>query len=178
MSFVKSETIKGRLTHWLKKEYSEPALNGVFNLMDSKLVIKPKGLWLSWNDGWEEWCKDNDCDWVNPAEKDCLVAELKPGLKLWLIDDTKDFFDVWHEYSPYNKDTDSVLSIYRSQDTKGINFWDWLKQTHKVDGVALTDQGQWRTRLTTWLYGWDCACILIFNPNNVILEKEKKEKKC
>jgi len=168
--FLKSEDIEGKLTHWIGKEFVDKARNGEFEFAGGGLHSKPIGLWLSWDGGWEDWTSSEWPAWME--RKVCLQAKLKPGLKLWHIDTFEDFIRVWNEFKTFANIKEentymSMISLYDSK-KKGIDFWDWLKEK-KVDGVALTDSGQWATRMKTWLYGWDAACIVIFNPKNVEL---------
>jgi len=171
MTIVKSDSIEGELTHWLKNEHAPLALKGEFILQKGTISNKPRGLWLSWTKGWEEWCKVES--FGDLPNKTCLHAQLNPGLDIWLIDSMDDFLEVWGDFKgkkAHIKDypTMNIISLYES------NFWQWLKDTKNIDGVALTDKGQCATRMRTWLYGWDCASIVIFNPDNVILKEENK----
>jgi hypothetical protein len=43
----------------------------------------------------------------------------------------------------------------------------------RIDGVVLTNKGQWGTRFPTFLCGWDCVSICIFNPKNIIFKEIK-----
>jgi len=167
VSIVKSDSIKGKLTHWLAKEHVPKVLNGEFVLQPGGPRNKPQGLWLSWNNGWEEWCKAES--FGDLPRKACLHAQLKPGLNIWLIDSMQDFLDIWQEFKghkvhPKDYSICSIMGLIQS------DFWEWLN--NKVDGVALTDKGQCVTRYDTWLYGWDVASIVIFNPDNVKLKLE------
>ena len=46
--------------------------------------------------------------------------------------------------------------------------YDFEAMAKDYDVIKLTDEGQWKTRLTNpSLYGWDCECILIMNPDVV-----------
>ncbi len=166
MSIIFSQDIKGKLTHWVNKKYKDDALKGDFKLNDSNaLDNKPKGLWLSWNNGWEKWSLgENFGGPANKKDNVCLNAKLKSNLKLWCINSFNDFMEVW------NKFTDKDPTIFNIITIKENNFWEWLKNK-EYDGVALTDKGQWATRFKTWLYGWDCASIVIFNPKNIELRR-------
>jgi len=154
MTIIKSETITGKLTHWVKPEFVECVLSGN-NKLHQGIFIKPLGVWLSWNNGWEEWC-ESEPNFI--SGRICLEAKLKDGLNVWLIDSIKDFNDIWNQFD--NKTEFSTILI----DNK---FWHWLQDTYHIDVVALTDKGQWATRMNTWLYGWDCASIVVFNSKNV-----------
>ena len=157
MSIVKSETIKGKLTHWVKPEYVDRVLSGDIRLHQG-LKTKPLGVWISWNNGWEKWCK-SESDFI--AGRTCLKVKLKDGLNVWLIDSLDDFNEIWKQFN-----NESGLSILIDN-----KFWYWLQDTYHIDAVALTDKGQWTTRMDTWLYGWDVASIVVFNPNNVRFSK-------
>jgi len=164
---VKSQDIKGKLTHWLYRRYVPSALKGEFVLQPGGPLNKPQGLWLSWNEGWERWCESEN--FGDLSKKACLHAQLKPNLNIWLIDSMADFLDIWHEFKgrkrihPKDYSVNSIMGLYQN------NFWEWLRGIKHIDGIALTDKGQWATRWDTWLYGWDAASIVIFDPSNVKL---------
>ena len=169
--FVKSEDIEGKLTHWISKEHKDKALAAEFKFLEGGLSSKPLGLWISWNGGWEDWTKGEWPDWMKG--KVCLTAKIKPGLKLWHIDSLEDFAEIWDEFKVFAniKEEHMYMSMFTLHEAKkeGKDFWVWLKEKG-VDGIALTDQGQWKTRMGTWLYGWDCQSIVIFKPENVELK--------
>lgn len=174
---IKSNEIKGEFTHWVGIKHKESVLNGQFRLLPSSLPSKPTGLWLSWNGGWEYFCKYDYTDWMKG--KTCLKAEIKPNLNIWLIDSFVDFIEVWNKFiypEKINLNTDkfqyeicSFIKLYESKQ-KGKDFWEWLQTELKIDGVALTKIGQCETRMSTWLYGWDVASVVLFNPKNVVLK--------
>jgi len=181
MTFVQSESIKGKFTHWLDRKYKKDVLKGIFDVKEPNLVIKPKGIWLSWNGGWEGYCREDYTSWMKG--KVMLNAKIKSGLRIWLIDDVDDFMEVWNQFelpaviNPKIKLINdfgpaSMMRLIEAKE-RGIDFWEWFQKKFKIDGVALTDTGQCRTRMTTWLYGWDAQSIVIFNPNNVILAETK-----
>ena len=187
MVIIKSENIHGRLTHWIDEAYAEKAIHGEFRCKtDNVLPSKPVGLWLSWNGGWEEWCNGEWPDWMK--DKICLTVKLKHGLNIWLIDELEDFLLIWEDFKndipaqkpnglkfprellDEGKGYTSLLSLYFAKE-RGLDFWDWLKNKHKIDGVAITSSGQNKTRYTTWLYGWDAQSIIIFNPNGCVISR-------
>ncbi len=174
---INSNKLKGKFTHWVDSKYKEDILNGKFKLARTNLISKPAGLWLSWNGGWEQFCKDDFTSWM--GTRVCLKAKIKPNLKIWLINTFEDFLEVWNRFTfplvikpeaklRFQFDTCSILKLYECKE-RGKDFWEWLQREFKIDGVALTDIGQCETRMSTWLYGWDVASVVIFNPKNVIL---------
>jgi len=167
---IKSQDITGKLTHWIAKKFTDLALLGKFELHDN--FNKPKGMWLSWNNGWEDWCNSEQPNWINKEKFDCLNAKLKYNLKLWLIDNMNDFLDLWGKYCDiYKIEKNDEYVVYNNQE-QIKTFWQYLVE-EGFDGIALSEQGQNETRMRTWLYGWDCCSIIVFNPENVLLSRGK-----
>jgi len=174
MTSIQSEQIKGKLTRWVDNDL----INAIDTLEEDDkskhipmLPNKPIGVWISWDNGWEEWCNNNGehtSEWVNPKTHTCYDITLKKGLKLWLIDSHQDFLKVWHNYDPSTQGNMMIMSDKK----KLSDFWLWL-EGQGYDGIALTEKGQWETRMTTFLYGWDCQCILIFEKDNITMEETK-----
>jgi hypothetical protein len=67
-----------------------------------------------------------------------------------------------------------INTLHRKQNPDFLNwrivegFWQWLKDNN-YQGIALTNRAQYETRYNTFLYGWDCESLVIFNPKNVKL---------
>lgn len=190
--FVRSQTLKGKITHWALMADSELLIAGERKEPSQGISNKPAGLWLDWNDGWKEWCESESFhDGLKNYE--CLDAEVKPFLKVWLIDSRADFFNLWRRFyreeilNAYDalkklRKINEGLRVRRSQEAesfaRGIltlhffDFWKWLKDKCGIEAVALTGKGQAETRFGTWLYGWDCSSIVVFDPKNVRLKKQ------
>ncbi len=168
-----SEKMKGKLTHCVPNKYADKVREGKFKLTNNR-GFKPSGLWLSLNKGWEKWCESEE---FHDIEKDYTVfgVALKPGLKLWNINSKENFYDVWFRFlnKKYSyKDTRIHFILdANKKNNKGQTIWEWLKDQGYA-GVLLTDKAQWETRLSTWLYGWDCACVVMFDSKDVIINYE------
>jgi hypothetical protein len=168
MSDIKSQEITGKLTHWVDAKDKEAILAGSFQLPQARqtgIANKPQGIWISWNGGWEDFCRDDFTTWMDG--KACLRASLAPDLRIWKIDTLEDFTAVWHKFDPENKPDMMLFSKYDHLK----DFWAWI-QAQGYDGIAMTEQGQWRTRRTTFLYGWDVSSVVIFDRKNVTFTEE------
>lgn len=154
---INSKYIKSKLTHVTNGENSKKIFKEGFKIPNNSPFMKPKALWISLNNGWEEWIEGEG----GTIGCHILNIKLKPNLKLWKIDSFKSFMELWSRYTSKSPDLNSL-------DGK---FWEWLKDKIKLDGIILTKKGENETRYTTWLYGWDCSCIAIFNPANVMIKK-------
>ena len=159
MSDVLSQDLDGTFTHWVRAEFVNSVSVGDIVIPKSNLMGKPVGLWISWNNGWEDWCSSEQPDWIGVGHN-CFSVSLRRDLKLWLIDSMDDFMSVWSQFT----DKPPIFSLPLNM------FWFWLKE-RGYDGVALTNEGQWATRMNTFMYGWDCQCIVIFDSKNVTLTK-------
>ena len=116
------------------------------------LFIKPKGgLWcspLDSNYGWKDWCQAENFGDIKQQQRVIFDVDMSNFV---VIDSTKDL-ETKLPWIP-------VVDGY---------FWaiDFEKMVHEgVDGIHLTDKGQWDTRFThpKSLYGWDCETIFILN---------------
>jgi hypothetical protein len=122
-----------------------------FRSVENKNHMKPKGgLWASpinCNYGWREWCDDND------------------------FGDRSTQFEIIF--------TGNVLVINSAAD---IDLLDWRDdvfyrsivdyeklQGRGVDAIYITEKGEQETRFLQPrdLYGYDCECVLIMNPEGI-----------
>jgi hypothetical protein len=121
-----------------------------------RLVYKPKGLWLSDDDGdkvdnWGKWCEANE---FRVGELNCRTAipvDLKDGvLVLDTVDKIKKFM---FEYN-YNPNGDKVMDYQKI---------DWKTLCSKYKGIVISPY-QWSLRINyLWYYGWDVACACIWD---------------
>lgn len=119
---------------------------------------KPRGtgLWASPTEsqyGWKDWCeaeKFGVCSVEN-----AFAFQLSENAKVYVIDSVDDLVNVPH------KITYPPEYLLRTQ------FIDFEKMSIDYDAIYLTWNGQCETRLSRPmdLYGWDCECILIMNPD-------------
>ena len=121
---------RGCITHIIPKRFTEQAIKGEFKI-NPGLSFKPTGLWLSWNHGWQHWCKYEE--FLDIEDYDQLNVELELTLKFWLIDSKEDFNELWLEYSkgyktPHSFNTEfatSLIDLMEAEKQLKINFWDW-----------------------------------------------------
>lgn len=150
-----------KLTHWVHKDFVEKVLKGE-GITRERGWLKPIGVWLSVNNGWENWCKSEQPDWIG-KNMVCLKAKLKKGIKLLVINKAEIFHSEWEK---------AIGSKYFEFQTN----WDNYKKFHEYlynnyDGIHLTAPALYPNRLSNiWFYGWDCESMVIFNPQNIIFE--------
>jgi len=176
IKIIKSEEMnKHKITKVIEKKYLNDLLNKPIKIKNKNDISnKPNGFWLSINEGWEKWCKSEMPEWIENS----TIAELKfnPSYNIMLIEEVNDIIGAWNDYlnesgfkSKYPKG-DSIMCFY-DENYNICNFWSWLINKYKLTGIYLTNEGEWKTRMTTFLYGWDCESIVIFIPE--IINKEK-----
>jgi hypothetical protein len=173
---VSGEQIVGRLTHWVPNKYAPTVfVHGTKVMYHTEISNKPDGIWLSWENGWEDFC--NNCGstltkrWVNPKKYTCFDAYIPKDIRIWLINSLDDFYEMWLEFIP---DKEEALLSSRTFNQKETAFWEWLKVIKQIDGIALTKRGERETRYRTFLYGWDCSSLVIFKPEDVALRIKEK----
>lgn len=116
------------------------------------------GLWTStWLgaaelSGWAEWCRIED---FGAVECDAWLLTPDADAEVYTVDTYSDLAYLHHCYGNSRRIGDSDLFEC---------YLDWPLVAERFAGVHLTDEGQWRTRLTMPydLYGWDCESTLWF----------------
>lgn len=172
MKIIKSEELnKQKITKVIDRKFAEKLYNKDYKIAKCNIVNKPTGFWVSVNEGWEKWCKHNQSNWlVNVV---IVELEFNVGYNIMVIDELSDIIDVWKEFINENNikskkaDGSSLLSLF-DENMEDLNFWEWLIDKYKLDGIYLTSKGETITRMKSFLYGWDCESCVIFEPNKVI----------
>lgn len=113
---------------------------------------KPRGLWLSVDDDWERWCKDEDFSLgCLRSRTEIVLVDDANVLRLKGADDI-DAFSAEFAYDP--------LKLFPNGSKYGVR-WDLVAS--RWQGIIIAPYC-WERRLTEhtfWYYGWDCAsgCI-------------------
>lgn len=114
---------------------------------------KPRGgLWASAVNapfGWRKWCEKEDYMWSDRDKS--FTFRLRHGARVYHIhsvDDVQKMPEIvaepWQDSSWYRPDFERMRS-------------------HGIDAIELHLSDDWR--MYDELYGWDCDCILIMNPD-------------
>ena len=113
---------------------------------------KPNGgLWASAVDaeyGWKEWSIDNG--WCLKSLKKSFTFRLKENANIIVINTVADVAQL-----PLQDDTEGLTVL------KPIDFERLVEDGVDAIEVTLTND----SRLYYELYGWDCDCILVLNPD-------------
>ena len=147
----------GGLYHYSKHNLT--ALKSASFSRNQDVNDKPKGLWVSVEDAWEEWCK----------EQEYQLSHLKVKVKVELL--------------AYN----NVLWLYTEEEFEefqclfGVSRYDsllinWRKVAEEYGGIIISPYF-WGFRLASnslWYYGWDCASGCIWNEEEVENLEETK----
>lgn len=119
---------------------------------------KPKGLWLSVDDGWgwRDWC---EAERYRPEKlTHAHDIELDPDAPLLWITTAGDLLNFGAEYGA------ELLPGYR------VIAWDRVAQDY--EGIIIAPY-QWELRLdarVSWYYGWDCSSGCLWNPAEVVVD--------
>ena len=113
--------------------------------------VKPNGgIWTSPQDatfGWREWCASERFREGMDTQEFTLIP--RPDARVAVIDSLADL--------------EHLIALYPAVDVIGKPVLDFEAMARDFDGLWLTEEGQWRTRMTTPnLYGWDMECLLFF----------------
>jgi len=168
------------LSYWSINDLSYSRLTWPWSLIQPevspghKVMCKPVGRYLLWtspvdscHDGWYDWC-------VNAESTDFIKGQqhwqltLSDAANLLVIDKESDLEPIIQEF-PCGCD-ECVMWAAKSPDLQMVSFpVDFPKLAEKYDGIHLTAEGQWKTRLsmTYNLYGWDCETVVLFSIDHV-----------
>ena len=113
------------------------------------------GLWTSTctpeGGDWIRWCQGKSPDWIKGIAH---LFTIKPTVRIYTINSLDDL-----KACPCQK-TDT-RTIYGRFETR----IDFEKMAEFYDGIHLTEEGQWKTRMSEPnLYGWDCESTLWLRP--------------
>lgn len=142
-----------RVVHYTKEASFELRPITIKNAGTKGIWCKPQGgLWASPVDsefGWPDWCRVEN--FGDTAKQLRVILDIDMGSFI-TIDSQDDLSQLpWHP------------SVAGFNLMEAIDFEKLV--AGGVDGIYLTEQGQWATRFSfpRTLYGWDCESILILN---------------
>jgi hypothetical protein len=154
------------LTHVVRKEHTEKVLNGEYFMYERTHSFKPRGVWLSVNNGWEEWCRGNQPDWIEG--RDILKVTLSKDIKLFAPKTIEEFKSKYkeltgHEYEQFN---------IRTYDFN-LKFHQELEKLY--DGFYLSGSVLYPNRMKMiYFYPWDAPSIVIWkNTDKMKMEMIK-----
>jgi len=143
----------------------KPYLNNI----DGSFMNKPsKGLWGCRDNGWKEWCEENDFGY----DSHYFEWTLKPESKLYTVSNKNDFI--------------YLLKNYQLEESDGNVFIDYSKLAKDYDAIELTKNGnmdlhygietddpelqdpKYRIALTMAMNTWDVPSICVFNPSKTV----------
>ncbi len=137
-----------RLIHYTDQK---PFVLKGISIENGDLPTKPYGgLWTCPGEQWKEWCEKEEFDNIEAKNKVIIEAEFK---ELITIDTEADLHKLQWSIDTWTKQYPMHFINFEKMKKKG------------VDGIYLTDAGQWATRMTNpyHLYGWDFESLLILN---------------
>jgi hypothetical protein len=112
--------------------------------------IKPRGLWLSVDEGWKEWCEGEDFNCEGLTH--CTEFALRPDARILHLSNVVNLDQfTYHYHKAIVRDT--IRSI------------DWNRVAREWQGIIIAPY-QWERRLTEhtfWYYGWDCASACVWD---------------
>ena len=134
---------------------------------DGTAMGKPRGLWLSVEDGngWREWCESERFELQNLACEN--IVTLKPDAHILCLCSVADIDDFTGQY------------IVPLSPPHSIHCIDWPMVAEDYQGISIAPY-QWERRLhfdTSWYYGWDCSSGCVWNPAAIkSIEPRKADK--
>lgn len=144
-----------RLIHYGSDHFDPEKFDSVKNCEKRMAAKKPSGgLWtclINEPFGWRDWCLSENF-FLDSLETFFIVDFTG---ELLVIDDLHDM---------------SKLHLHQSEIYKDLPFFnlapDFEQLKKEYDAIYLTTRGEKLTRLTEPnLYGWDCGCVLVLNPD-------------
>ncbi len=129
---------------------------------DQEESFKPKGLWLSYENEWFEWCEKEEFSTCNLNTCNIYSTKLKYD-NLYIIKTLDDLIILNKKYpSEYSIDWKKLSSEY-----DGIIFQNYYKL--KKDFM----KGNYYGTNLIWFMGVDVNSACIWNPKNVLIEWKK-----
>ena len=161
---------KLRLSHWTDEEFVEKTINGEGMWREGEGSLKPRGFWLSVDNSWEDWLKDNWDSWLDG--KVCLSAEIDDDINLFIIDSKDTFLRKYKELvgSDYGE-----LNVVDRFNMKRFH----LRLKEKYDGMILLEEPFLEHRLDMdfmYFYSFDCESICIWNKKKIKFSKMEDTK--
>lgn len=139
---------------WVGPEAPAPEKLAPVSSKPSRVKPAGGGLWTSTWDArtgsdWIEWCRENE---FRGPTFDAWLLTPDPSARVYEVDSLADLIRLVNLYPTQYTD------LYDSPCV------DWAEVASEWDAVHLTEEGQWRTRLSdpVNLYGWDCESTLWF----------------
>lgn len=130
------------------------------------------GLWASPVDaeyGWRDFCTNEA--FHEESLKQYFIFSLKEGSKIFELIDASDLAEI-----PRLKPETSAIGLYTPSLLKNIypDFEEMVRQGY--DAIVYEPKsGPGYESLHYGLYGWDCDCILVLNPECMIMKKEARK---
>jgi hypothetical protein len=153
------------------KKFADDAVAGKF-IVSRKGVAKPEGVWLSVElsnglDSYNDWRKSENGEGLSfspDSDYIRLDVELRPGIKLFIIDNMKDLKRITDEF-----DYPFPPNLFDLNSYDAIKIFDKIRDMG-YEGIYLTPRGERETHLT-FMYGWDMASVVIFDPSKSVVMK-------
>lgn len=163
---------------WVRNKFIGETLNGSDFLHRSHPITKLRGVWISGNKGWTEFCESNKHFYDNQEEwllynRTPLKAYVNPKIRICEIHSMKDLEALCQQY---NTDIEPLLfvknNIYplgeqrKREEEAYHSLFQSIAQDH--GGIHLSRNGT--LELIDIFFSWDCDNTVIFNPKNVSYE--------
>ena len=126
-------------------------------ITQNNAIVKPNGLWCSYNDEWLEWCSDSEFYTFNPDNYYLYEITIKPDAKILTIDS----FDKYNKLEKYKniKGNDNYETVL-----------DWKKIKNDFDGIEFLNYHQIKMDMfqskifDLTISTLDVSCCCIWNP--------------
>lgn len=163
-----------KLIFWGCPEYDSNLFEPIKNIG----WCKPRGgLWTSPIDssfGWIDWCKAENFREEHFKPGNFFVIDLKENAKIYKIDTLEDLVSLQRKYPDLSR-KHLNFSLFKESCTELLHELDFEKISKEYDAIFLTEDGQWKTRVSyPNLYGWDCECVLVLNKEVIEIDTLSK----
>ena len=180
LKVIKSQDFKETLTHTCTKEQALSILKDGYQIRDlwslRKMYEKPRGMYLSVNKEWEEWCKSEEFAQEDNVQ---LFASLVPDKKILVIDSEQDFENVLDLYGRewWMNIPDDFMEFHKKygrNDRYDLTYFQyngqafWTAISAWYDGYYLTSKANREMHLShIAINTWDVATLVMFRPRDV-----------
>lgn len=164
--------------------YSEKQIKELNDEESQSWDMKPKGLWLSYNNDWEDWINREEMDWMKDYKYKYKVT-LRKNTNICVIDSIEilEKFIELYEIGPIKVENSGDEGFDLTFKSSDIYLIDWEKVSEDYDGIKFINYPKilgyiWREKIMkskinerfrwNWYLSVDINSMCIWRPSKVI----------
>ena len=133
--------------------YSNIPLLEIYSVYKQEPNYKPVGLWISVDDAWKNWCKDQDFHTEDLKYENIIRLNLD---KILFLRDNQDILEFTQKYK--QSLCDDLIRLIR---------WDEVAKLYNGIIISPYVHSLAMSRDALWYFGWDVASGCIWNKKSI-----------